>query len=338
MPTPCSYRRAGRHRRQLLRRRRHRRGRLRREPEFRRPEAAADPVRLRKQRLRHPHATRAAGRATPAICERARAHGMPAERIDGNDVLRPAASGAARSWPRIRAGAGPWFFEVMTYRWREHVGPNCDYHLGYRTRGGGRAVDRPTTRCAGWPSMLDARRAGRHRGGGRSRDRRRLRLRRGQPVPGAGRTATRDVFKEERSCIAVRAQRRHGQAALPGGRRASAHAVLRRGRPRGDRSGDGARSGRRPVRSGRGRSQGDPGDHARPGREVRPGARLRHAAVRRRHDRGRHRHGPGRPAADPRPHPHGFPDAGHEPARQRRRQEPLHVRRPGRACRWWCAP
>ncbi len=33
---------------------------------------------------------------------------------------------------RIRAGEGPWFFEVRTYRWREHVGPGEDYHLGYR--------------------------------------------------------------------------------------------------------------------------------------------------------------------------------------------------------------
>jgi TPP-dependent pyruvate/acetoin dehydrogenase alpha subunit len=35
--------------------------------------------------------------------------------------------------PRVRNGAGPYFLEVMTYRWREHVGPNHDYHLGYRT-------------------------------------------------------------------------------------------------------------------------------------------------------------------------------------------------------------
>ena len=33
---------------------------------------------------------------------------------------------------RIRSGEGPWFFEVSTYRWREHVGPGRDYHLGYR--------------------------------------------------------------------------------------------------------------------------------------------------------------------------------------------------------------
>ena len=43
------------HRGQLLRRRRHGGGRLRGEPEFRGPQAAAGPVRLREQPLRHPH-------------------------------------------------------------------------------------------------------------------------------------------------------------------------------------------------------------------------------------------------------------------------------------------
>ena len=27
---------------------------------------------------------------------------------------------------------GPYFFEILTYRWKEHVGPNEDYKLGYR--------------------------------------------------------------------------------------------------------------------------------------------------------------------------------------------------------------
>jgi TPP-dependent pyruvate/acetoin dehydrogenase alpha subunit len=67
----------------------------------------------------------------PAICERARAHGLPAERLDGNDLLDLV--GRSRDVvPRVRAGEGPWFFEVLTYRWREHVGPGSDYHLGYR--------------------------------------------------------------------------------------------------------------------------------------------------------------------------------------------------------------
>ena len=33
----------------------------------------------------------------------------------------------------VRAGEGPAFLEVMTYRWREHVGPGLDYHLGFRS-------------------------------------------------------------------------------------------------------------------------------------------------------------------------------------------------------------
>lgn len=68
------------------------------------------------------------------ICERVRAYGMPAERIRDNDVLRiyERVKGAAQE---IRSGcSGPRFFECMTYRWKEHVGPGDDWHLGYRSR------------------------------------------------------------------------------------------------------------------------------------------------------------------------------------------------------------
>src|SRR5437660_3703223 len=78
----------------------------------------------------HTHQSRRQG--TPAICERARAHGLPTERINGNDVL-PLCERAKEVVSQIRAGAGPWFLEVLTYRWKEHVGPSQDYHLGYRT-------------------------------------------------------------------------------------------------------------------------------------------------------------------------------------------------------------
>jgi TPP-dependent pyruvate/acetoin dehydrogenase alpha subunit len=77
----------------------------------------------------HTHQNRRQG--TAQVCERARAYGLTAERIENNDVLhlyervRAVAS-------RVRAGC-PHFFEVMTYRWREHVGPGGDYQLGYRT-------------------------------------------------------------------------------------------------------------------------------------------------------------------------------------------------------------
>jgi TPP-dependent pyruvate/acetoin dehydrogenase alpha subunit len=78
------------------------------------------------------HTPQSCRQGNPEICARALAHGMPAERFDGNDL--PALVERAREVvARIRAGEGPWFFEVRTYRWREHVGPNTDYHLGYRT-------------------------------------------------------------------------------------------------------------------------------------------------------------------------------------------------------------
>ena len=67
------------------------------------------------------------------IFERARSFGMPAEKIE-DDVLRVYERvGAAVQ--ALRAGQpGPFFFECLTYRWREHVGPNEDFQLGYRTR------------------------------------------------------------------------------------------------------------------------------------------------------------------------------------------------------------
>jgi TPP-dependent pyruvate/acetoin dehydrogenase alpha subunit len=78
----------------------------------------------------HTHQRRRQG--TQAIAERARAFGIPAERLDGNDLFR-LIERAREAVGRVRAGEGPWFLEVMTYRWREHVGPGCDYHLGFRS-------------------------------------------------------------------------------------------------------------------------------------------------------------------------------------------------------------
>lgn len=68
------------------------------------------------------------------IAERVRPYGLPAERIEDGDVFK--------IYERIRAAAdamragqpGPFFFECLTYRWKEHVGPNEDYQLGYRSR------------------------------------------------------------------------------------------------------------------------------------------------------------------------------------------------------------
>lgn len=70
---------------------------------------------------------------SPDIVERARVYGMPAERIE-DDVFKVYERVRAAA-EEIRAGkSGPRFFECLTYRWKEHVGPSEDFHQGYRSR------------------------------------------------------------------------------------------------------------------------------------------------------------------------------------------------------------
>ena len=70
--------------------------------------------------------------ASDNLCERAATYGMPAERVEGNDVLAIHAKITAAAAEMRKSGAGPRFFEFMTYRMKEHVGPNDDYQYGYR--------------------------------------------------------------------------------------------------------------------------------------------------------------------------------------------------------------
>ncbi|MEM7429720.1 MAG: thiamine pyrophosphate-dependent dehydrogenase E1 component subunit alpha [Pseudomonadota bacterium] len=62
----------------------------------------------------------------------ARAHGMLAEHVDGNDV-EAVLDCTQRLVRRARQGEGPSFLLLDTYRWREHCGPNFDNDIGYRT-------------------------------------------------------------------------------------------------------------------------------------------------------------------------------------------------------------
>jgi len=62
----------------------------------------------------------------------AKAHSIATYHVDGNDVdavLAATETAAAAA----RAGRGPGFLLLDTYRWREHCGPNFDNHIGYRT-------------------------------------------------------------------------------------------------------------------------------------------------------------------------------------------------------------
>jgi pyruvate dehydrogenase E1 component alpha subunit len=67
------------------------------------------------------------------MAPRAAGHWLPGVTVDGNDVV--AVYRAARTAvARARRGQGPTLIEVKTYRFREHVGPNYDIDLGYRTQ------------------------------------------------------------------------------------------------------------------------------------------------------------------------------------------------------------
>lgn len=78
------------------------------------------------------HTRQETRQSNPKIAERARSYGLRAERIEDNDVLA-IYERVSDAVEQIHAGnPGPFFFECMTYRWKEHVGPGEDYHLGYR--------------------------------------------------------------------------------------------------------------------------------------------------------------------------------------------------------------
>lgn len=60
-------------------------------------------------------------------------HGLPAFQEDGNDVLKVYKL-AKKSVDYVKSGKGPVFLEFITYRHREHVGPNFD-PPGFRKEG-----------------------------------------------------------------------------------------------------------------------------------------------------------------------------------------------------------
>lgn len=68
------------------------------------------------------------------IVDLASSHGMLALQGDGQDIEAVHAL-AGRAVDHIRAGEGPAFLELMTYRWLEHCGPLPDLHLGFRPDG-----------------------------------------------------------------------------------------------------------------------------------------------------------------------------------------------------------
>jgi pyruvate dehydrogenase E1 component alpha subunit len=65
------------------------------------------------------------------IYRHAEAYDIPALHIDGNDVLA-VFHAAGEAVARARACEGPTLIEAKTYRWKGHVGPECDHEKGCR--------------------------------------------------------------------------------------------------------------------------------------------------------------------------------------------------------------
>ncbi len=79
------------------------------------------------------HSHQSARQPSDNIHERAAAYSMPGVRVEGTDVAAVYESAVA-AVNRARSKQGPTLLEVRAYRWKEHVGPNYDYAMGYRTK------------------------------------------------------------------------------------------------------------------------------------------------------------------------------------------------------------
>ncbi|NCX93537.1 MAG: thiamine pyrophosphate-dependent dehydrogenase E1 component subunit alpha [Gammaproteobacteria bacterium] len=66
------------------------------------------------------------------IYEMVRGMGAETLHVDGYDVFA-SIKAAEQAVSHVRAGLGPFFLELSTYRWREHCGPYYDNDIGYRT-------------------------------------------------------------------------------------------------------------------------------------------------------------------------------------------------------------
>jgi pyruvate dehydrogenase E1 component alpha subunit len=73
-----------------------------------------------------------ADRMAGDLLRRVESYGIPAAAVDDGDIFRMReAAGSALT--AVRAGDGPYFLEITTMRWLDHVGPLGDLHHAYRS-------------------------------------------------------------------------------------------------------------------------------------------------------------------------------------------------------------
>jgi pyruvate dehydrogenase E1 component alpha subunit len=71
--------------------------------------------------------------ANRPIIDLVKSHGVEAHQEDGNDAIKVYQI-VNKAIENIKSDKGPVFIELLTYRWREHCGPNYDFDLGYRSK------------------------------------------------------------------------------------------------------------------------------------------------------------------------------------------------------------
>lgn len=70
----------------------------------------------------------------PSIYQLAKTYGIRSEKIEDNDLFKINSSVKKAADNIRRKNSGPIFFECITYRFKEHVGPLEDFEAGYRSR------------------------------------------------------------------------------------------------------------------------------------------------------------------------------------------------------------
>jgi acetoin:2,6-dichlorophenolindophenol oxidoreductase subunit alpha len=84
-----------------------------------------------------------ARQANTSIAKRGEAFNIPNATVDGNDI-NAVYQISSEAITRAKSGDGPSLIEFITYRWRDHVGPNFDVEVGYRTQ---KEVDEWIAKC-----------------------------------------------------------------------------------------------------------------------------------------------------------------------------------------------
>ena len=92
--------------------------------------------------------------ATRDLVAKVRAFGLPAGRIEHGDVLAIRAATVAAVAPMRTGAGGASFLECMTYRWREHVGPNPDFDCRLPLPRPSSSRGRLPIRSPGSPAMI----------------------------------------------------------------------------------------------------------------------------------------------------------------------------------------